>query len=311
MITVLAGGVGAARFLQGLVRVLPQDRLTVVSNTGDDVELFGLHVSPDVDIVVYHLAGVADEERGWGLPGDTFHVLGAAARFGEPTWFNLGDRDLATSLHRTRLLREGRTLSEATASVARAFGLDVRILPMSDQRVETRLVTPEGELPFQEYFVRRRTEPEVRAVRFHGAEAARPAPGVLEALAGSEGVILAPSNPFLSIGPILAVPGVREALRATPARVAAVSPIVGGEAIKGPAARLFAGFGLEVSPVAVARLYADFLDVLIIDTVDAGLRAQVEAAGPACVVADTIMRDAAAKAALAATVLQALEVAVP
>lgn len=311
MITVLAGGVGAARFLQGLVRAVPPDRITVISNTGDDLELFGLHVSPDIDIVIYHLAGAADEERGWGLPGDTFHVLEAAARFGEPTWFNLGDRDLATSLHRTRLLREGRTLSEATASIARAFGLGVRILPMSDQRVETRLVTPEGELSFQEYFVRRRTEPEVHEVRFHGVERARPAPGVLEAIAASEGVILAPSNPFLSIAPILAVPGIREALRSTPARVAAVSPIVGGQALKGPAARLFAGFGLEPSPVSVARLYADFLDVLVMDAADAALRARVEAAGPACLVTDTIMRDLDAKTALAAAVVRSLEVPVP
>jgi LPPG:FO 2-phospho-L-lactate transferase len=285
--------------------------ITVISNTGDDVEMFGLHVSPDIDIVIYHLAGVVDEAKGWGVTGDTFHVLESLGRFGEPTWFNLGDRDMATSVHRTSLLRSGSTLSEATASIAGAFGLDLRILPMSDDRVDTQIVTPDGVLAFQEYFVRHRTDVEVREIRFHGIESARPAPGVLDAIHRSDAIIVAPSNPFVSIAPVLAVPGVRDALHATRAKIAAISPIVGGEAIKGPAARMFAGFGLDVSPVSVARLYADFLDTLVIDAVDAGLRAEVESAGPACAVTDTIMRDGAAKAALAAATLQALDIPIP
>ncbi|MDP3768676.1 MAG: 2-phospho-L-lactate transferase, partial [Dehalococcoidia bacterium] len=224
MIAVLAGGVGAARFLRGLVDVVDPASITVIGNTGDDDEFLGLHVSPDLDTVVYTLADAVNAETGWGLAGDTFVALEQAQRLGEETWFRLGDKDIATHLKRTRLLRDGHSLSEATAAIAGAFGVKCRILPMSDEPVRTIVATDAGELSFQEYFVRRRWQDEVRALRFEGAEAARPAPGVLKAIAGAEVVIVAPSNPLVSIGPVLAVPGIRDALRETDAPVVAVSP---------------------------------------------------------------------------------------
>jgi LPPG:FO 2-phospho-L-lactate transferase len=306
-VVVLAGGVGAARFLEGLVRVLDPRLITVVSNTADDDEFFGLHVSPDIDTVIYTLAGLADPEQGWGLAGDTFHCLDALARLGHETWFRLGDRDLATHLHRTMLLRQGRTLSEATASIASALGLSVRILPMSDDPVRTFVRTPSGEFPFQEYFVRRRFADPVEAIRFEGVEAARPAPGLLDEIARARCVILAPSNPMVSVGPILAVPGIRQALRAADARVAAISPIVGGATIKGPADRMLAGLGIDVSPRGVAALYADFLDVMVIDNADAPAAPSIRDLGLQVAVTDTIMRGPDKKAALAAATLRALE----
>ena len=305
MITVLAGGVGAARFLRGLIGVVDPASVTIIGNTGDDDEFLGLHVSPDLDTVVYTLAGVVNEETGWGIAGDTYTCLEQAQRLGEETWFLLGDKDLATHLLRTRLLRGGETLSQATEAVARAFGLKGRLLPISDDSVRTVVVIDEGELSFQEYFVRRRCQDEVRALRFEGAEEARPAPGLLEAIAEAEAVIVAPSNPLVSIGPILAVSGVREALRETPAPVAAVSPIVGGRALKGPADRMLASLGHEASAVGAARLYADFLDALVLDREDAALVPEVEALGVRPVVTDTIMRDAAARRALAEATLRA------
>ena len=306
MITVLAGGVGAGRFLQGLVQVVPQREVTVISNTGDDLEMFGLHVSPDIDIVTYHLAGLSPDEQGWGLSGDTFATLEALGRFGHPSWFHLGDGDLATNLHRTVLLREGKTLSQATAEIARAFGLKVTILPMTDDRVRTRVVTDDGELDFQDYMVRRQADARVKGVQYEGVLEAKPAPGVIEAILEAEGVILAPSNPIASIGPILAVPGVRGALVQTKARVTAVSPIVGGAVIKGPADKMLSGMGMEVSAWQVGWLYEDFLDCLVIDQADAGLEQRIAGLGLDVVVTDTIMRDPERKAALARTVLQAI-----
>lgn len=307
-ITVLAGGVGAARFLEGLLQIVAPEDVTIISSTGDDEEFFGLHVSPDIDTVIYTLTGAIDAEKGWGLAGESYTALRALARFGYETWFNLGDRDLATHVHRTHLLRNGATLSAATASVAAAFGLAARLLPMSDDRVRTLVETASGEvLSFQRYFVQRRTEDPVASVRFDGVEQARPAPGVLDAIAGAGAVIIAPSNPVVSIGPILAVPGVREALRSSPARVAAISPIVGGRAIKGPADRMMSALGLEPSAAGVAAAYADMLDVLVIDEVDAALAARIEAAGIRAVVAQTIMRGAVEKRELAEAVLRALQ----
>ena len=306
MIIVLAGGVGGGRFLQGLVQVVPQREVTVISNTGDDLEMFGLHVSPDIDIVTYHLAGLSDDERGWGLTGDTFDTLEALSRFGHPTWFHLGDRDLATNLHRTLLLRRGQTLSQATAEIARAFGLEVTILPMTDDRVRTRVVTDEGELDFQDYMVRRQADARVKGVQYEGVLEAKPAPGVIEAIMQAEGVVLAPSNPIASIGPILAVPGVRGALVQTKARVAAVSPIVGGAVIKGPADKMLSGMGMEVSAWQVGWLYEDFLDCLVVDQADAGDERRIAGLGLDVVVTDTIMRDAERKAALARTVVEAI-----
>ena len=306
MITVLSGGVGAARFLRGLVDVVDPASVTVIGNTADDEEFLGLHVSPDIDTVVYTLADVVDPETGWGIAGDSYALLEQAARLGEETWFKLGDKDLATHLLRTRLLHAGRTLSEATAEIARAFGLSCRLLPISDERVRTVVSTDDGDLSFQEYFVRRRQRDEVRALRFDGANAARPAPGVLGAITQAEVVIVAPSNPLVSIGPILAVPGVREALRETDAPIVAVSPIVGGKALKGPADRMLASLGHEASAAGVAKLYSDFLDVLVLDREDAALASEVEALGARAAVTDTIMRDAASRRALAQATLDAV-----
>ena len=306
-LTVLAGGVGAARFLEGVVQVVPQRDITVISNIGDDEEFFGLHVSPDIDIVIYTLAAAVDEEKGWGLAGETFHALDALKRFGYETWFNLGDRDMATHAHRTQLLREGATLSLATASVVAAFGLELRLLPVSDDRLRTIVETDAGPLAFQEYFVKRRTEDDVRAVRFEGAATATPAPGVIEAIRDAAAIAIAPSNPVVSIGPLLAVTGVRDALRETRAQVVAVSPIVGGKTIKGPADRMMASLGMTPTAVGVAEAYRDFLDVLVIDEEDRDLAPAVEATGVRCVVAQTIMRGPAEKRALAEVVLGAVQ----
>ena len=313
MITVLAGGVGAARFLQGLLAVHRPSDITIISNVGDDAEFFGLHVSPDIDIVLYHLAGLSDEERGFGLKDDTFNVLDAIARYGYDTWFRLGDRDLATCITRTDLLRRGRTLSEATAEIASALLVPARIVPATDDPLRTKIRTDEGVLDFQDYFVRRGTEGHTREIIFDGADKATPAPGIIEAIMDARAVILTPSNPLVSIGPILSVPGVREALRETDARVAAVSPIVGGKALKGPADRMLRDQGKEASAVTVAELYADFLDVLVIDNVDAHLNPKIMALalpagrqGVDAVVTDTIMDSMEKKSALARFVLQAV-----
>lgn len=306
LITVLAGGVGAARFLQGLLAVHRPSDITIISNVGDDAEFFGLHVSPDIDIVLYHLADLVDEERGFGIRGDTHNVLEAISRFGYDTWFRLGDRDLATCIARTDLLRRGRTLSEATAEIASALLVPARVVPVTDGALRTKIRTDEGILDFQDYFVRRRTEGHTREVIFGGAEKARPAAGVIESIMEASGIILTPSNPLVSIGPILAVPGVRDALRETKARVVAVSPIVGGRALKGPADRMLRDQGMEANAATIARLYEDFLDVLIIDNVDADLKREIESGGVEVVVTDTIMDSMEKKAALARTVLKAV-----
>jgi LPPG:FO 2-phospho-L-lactate transferase len=312
VITVLAGGAGAARFLQGLLQIHPFSDVTIVSNVGDDTEFFGLHVSPDIDIVLYHLAGIADEERGFGVRGDTFHTLEALSRFGYDTWFRLGDRDLATCLTRTHLLRRSLTLAEATAEIARALGVPATVLPATNDRLRTKVRTNAGLLDFQEFFVKRGAGDPVREIIFDGADSAGPADGVLEAIAAADAVLVTPSNPLVSIAPILAVPGLRDALRGTQAKVIAVSPIVGGAAIKGPAARMLRDRGLEASAVTVARLYADFLDAIVIDSVDADLAPQIEAIDPpagrqglAVTVTDTIMSSLEKKAALARATLRA------
>ncbi len=306
MITVLAGGVGAARFLQGLLAVHRPSDVTIISNVGDDADFFGLHVSPDIDIVLYHLSGIADEERGFGVRGDTFSVLEAISKYGYDTWFQLGDRDLATCITRTDLLRRGRTLSEATAEIASALLVPARITPVTDEPVRTKIRTDEGLLDFQEFFVRRRTEGTVREIIFAGSETARAAPGVLEAIQEAAAVILTPSNPLVSIGPLLSVEGVRDALRETNARVGAVSPIVGGRALKGPADRMLRDQGMDSSAATIAALYKDFLDVLVIDDADASLKQQIEALGVDVVVTDTIMSSLEKKSALARTVLAAV-----
>jgi LPPG:FO 2-phospho-L-lactate transferase len=308
-ITALAGGTGAAKLLRGLGRVLDPRDLTVVVNTGDDTLIWGLHVSPDLDTVCYTLGGVIDERKGWGLTDETFHALDQIARYGEPVWFNLGDRDLATHLHRSRLLREGRSLTQITRAIAQALGVTATVLPMSDQPVRTRILGPDGWLAFQEYFVREKAQVEVRAVNYAGAPAARPAPGVLDALRTADAVLLCPSNPITSIGPILAVPGLVEALQSTEAIVAAVSPIVGGDAVSGPAGRLMAAAGLPVSATGVARAYGGWLDLLIFDEQDRTLAPEIRSAGAAPVVAPTMMSSRDAEVTLARHVVAALEAA--
>jgi LPPG:FO 2-phospho-L-lactate transferase len=305
MIVVLAGGVGAARFLQGLVQVVPQERLTVIVNTGDDRDFYGLHVSPDLDIVIYTLAGVVDETHGWGIRNDTYQTMQQLTRYGNEDWFMLGDRDLATHIHRTNLLRQGKTLSEITEELGKRFGLEMRILPMTDQPVATHIQTPVGLLHFQEYMVKRRCADEVQDVVFVGANESRPAPGVLDAIKDAEAIVIAPSNPIVSIGSILAVPGIHDMLHETSGMLVAVSPIVGGAPIKGPADKLMRGLGMEVSAVGVARCYRDFLDVMIIDEQDKRLLSEIEDLGIPAVATNTIMRDDAARVALAHAVLEA------
>lgn len=307
MITVLAGGIGAARFLQGLLRVHPPSAITIISNVGDDAEFFGLHVSPDIDAVLYHLSGLANEEQGFGLRGDTHRVLDSLARFGYDTWFKLGDADLATCLARTDLLSRGRTLSQVTAELADAFVVPARMIPVTDDLLRTKIRTEDGVVDFQEYFVKRRTEGHAWEVILEGVEQARPAPGVTDAIHNASAVLLTPSNPLVSIAPILAVPGVREALKETSARVAAVSPIVGGRAIKGPAARMLQDQNMAASPITIAELYRDFLDVLIVDNADESLAPEIEAMGLEVAVTDTIMSSMDKKSALARAVLAAVD----
>jgi LPPG:FO 2-phospho-L-lactate transferase len=313
MITVLCGGVGAARFLTGLVQVVPPAEITAIVNTGDDTVLHGLAISPDLDTVTYTLAGAIDPERGWGLGGETWAAMGALERYAavKPpgssaagTWFSLGDRDLATHLYRTHRLAEGASLSTVTAEIARAWDVEVRLVPMTDDPVRTMVdVAGEGEIGFQEYFVGRRHSVPITGVRFAGVDTARPAPGVLDALDTAEVVVLAPSNPVVSIGPLLAVAGVRERLMARRADVVAVSPIIGGRALKGPADRMLGELGVAVSAAGVARWYRDVAGTLVIDTEDHALALEVEQQGLRGVVTDTVMTTPAVAAALARVVI--------
>ena len=302
----LAGGVGASKLLLGLSKVLEHGELTVIANTGDDIELHGLHISPDLDIITYTLAGAVEDRQGWGIAGDTFHALQALGRYGREVWFNLGDRDLATHLHRTHLLRRGRTLAQAADEIRRAWGVAARILPATNDRVESRVATDAGTLHFQEYLVRDRGAAPVRGIVLTGIEAARPAPGVLEAIAAAEGIVVCPSNPLISIGPVLGVPGVREAVRGARAPAVAVSPVVAGASLKGPTDKMLAGLGHDVSALGVARLYADFLDGFILDQQDAAQRPAIEALGLRARTAQTVMQTLEDKVALAKVVVSAL-----
>lgn len=303
-VVVLAGGVGAARFLEGVVQVVDPSRVTAIVNTGDDTEFYGLTVSPDVDIVLFTLSGIVERAQGWGIADDTYNTLDMLEKLGRDRWFLLGDRDLAIHIHRTELLRQGLTPSAVANDLRRRLGLAVRVLPMSDQPVRTAIRTPNGWLPFQEYFVKRRQQDDVLEIRYDGAETALPAPGLLDAIHGAQAILISPSNPLVSVGTILSLTGVRDALRTTKATVVGVSPIVGGATIKGPADRMMRGLGMEVSAVGVARAYADFLDVLVIDNQDADLAGGVEAEGVRAVVTDTIMRDLDVKTALARMTLE-------
>ncbi len=303
MIVALAGGVGAARFLRGLVDLVDPETLTIISNTGDDLERFGLHVSPDIDIVAYTLAGLVDEDRGWGIRGDTFEALAMLQRYGEAGWFNLGDRDLATHILRTERLHAGESLAGITKALCQALGVRSRILPMCDHAVPTLIRTPGGVFHFQEYLVQRGGREEVLEVIFQGVEQARPAPGVCAALAQAESILICPSNPVVSIGTILAIPGMRQAIIDSPAPVVAVSPIVAGKALKGPADLMLRGLGLEVSACGVARYYGDLLHGLVIDAQDVGLQPRLAGMGLRVEVTNTVMRSLEDKRALARTAL--------
>jgi LPPG:FO 2-phospho-L-lactate transferase len=309
-ITVLAGGVGAARFLAGLAQVVPPSSITAICNVGDDLEWHGLHVSPDIDTVIYTLAGI-EGEAGWGIDGDTLTTLEELRRLDEGEWFTIGDRDLATHLLRHDVLASGGTLSEATARLSAVRGVQTRVLPVTDDPHPTIVETEAGELPFQVYFVRRRAEDPVVDFHFPGVAEARPAPGVLDALTEADVVILAPSNPFVSIDPLLRVVGMREALLSTSATRVAVSPIVGGEAIKGPAADMLAALGHEVSALGVARMYRGLVDCFVLDERDAALVAAVEALGMQAVATDTMMTGDEGRARVAANVLAAAGIEVP
>lgn len=306
-ITALAGGIGASKLLLGLAGVMPPEDITVIANTGDDIELFGLRVCPDIDTITYSLAGVINEQTGWGLKDDTFECLRWLERYGGASWFNLGDRDLATHIFRTTGLGSGGSLAEVTDQIRKSLGVRSMILPMTNSYTPTRMVTEAGEMHFQEYFVRQRCEPRVREIRFDDIESSQPAPGVLSAILEADGVIICPSNPFISIGPILAVPGVRETLEKTTATVIAVTPIIGGRALKGPAADMLRDLGHEVSATAVAALYSDLLDVFVLDEVDALMERQISSLSMNAVVTNTVMNTLEDKQRLARTVLQLVD----
>ncbi len=301
---VYTGGTGGTKLVQGLQRLVEPGDLTVVVNTGDDIEWWGLHISPDIDSVLYGLSGLLSSDRGWGVNDDSFRCLERMKQLGEPAWFSLGDLDLATHLTRTSLLRRGRTLTEATAELARRMGIVARVLPMSDDRVSTMLHTDKGVLSFQEYFVRERHSVEVHAVEFVGAENSHPAPGVLDAISTADAIVLAPSNPITSIGPILSVPGIREALRQARAPVAAVSPVIGGAAVSGPAAALMRMQGLPSTIGGIAKAYEDFLNILIADDHDRGESAILGSAKLTVVCGKTLMYSLQDKIELARLVLE-------
>ncbi len=304
LVLALAGGVGGAKLALGLTKILPPERLVIVVNTGDDEEFHGLHVSPDLDTMTYTLSGLYNQETGWGMSGDSFNTLGMLNRLGSDTWFNLGDLDFAMHIRRTELLRRGATLSEVTAELTGRLGIQHSVIPMSDDPVRTVLDTDAGTLAMQEYFVRYRAEPKVNAIRYVGAAAAKPSPAFANALQEGETIIFCPSNPYLSVAPIMAIPGVRDAIAARSGNRIAVSPIVGGAAVRGPAGKIMAELGGTVSSVGVAREYRDLCDILVVDSQDADLADDISREGIHPAVTDTIMNNDADKIALAKSVLE-------
>jgi LPPG:FO 2-phospho-L-lactate transferase len=298
-VAILAGGTGGTKLAHGFAMLGDEIQVTAIANVGDDAEFHGLHVSPDTDALLYTLAGLINTDRGWGVRGETHTAHAMFERLGEESWFTVGDADLATHVHRTRLLREGASLTDATAAMATALGIRANILPATDDRLRTRLETDAGLLDFQDYFVRRRQEPEVRGIVLDGLDIARPSQAVMDAIQGADAVVIGPSNPLVSIGPILELAGVREALRSSAATKVAVSPIVAGKALKGPADRMLASLGHEATALGVARLYAGLVDRFVIDEADVALRPQIEELGMAVDVMPTIMRTDADRAALA------------
>ena len=305
VIVALAGGVGAAKLLRGLVKVVSPRNLVIVGNVGDDVELYGLHISPDLDIIMYTLAGIVDEAKGWGVAGDTFHCLEMLGRLGFETWFRLGDMDLAIHIIRTKMLREGLTLSQATAKLCKMLGVEANLIPASDDPVRTKVQSGDLLLDFQEYFVKRGTMDTVTNVFFEGAEKAKPAPGVIEAISDAERIIICPSNPILSIAPILSILAIRKALEASKAPILGVSPIVGGKALKGPADRIMASMGFEASPYGVAKFYGRLLKHFVIDEVDAEHKKRIENLGIKVTVTNTLMRSLEDSVRLAKVVMEA------
>ena len=303
MITALAGGVGAARFLSGLAKLIPNEELTVITNTADDIELFGLHISPDLDIIAYTLAGIVDEEKGWGIKEDTFNCLNKLNKLGYDTWFNIGDKDLATHIYRTNRINQGTPLSQITNELCQMLGIKIRILPMTNEKFYTNIKTQSGIMHFEEYYVRKQAKDEVLDVEFIGVKTAVPAPGVIEAIQESQLIIVCPSNPIVSIGAILSVNGIREALKHTNAKIIGISPIVADAPIKGPADKLMRGLGFEVSAYGVAKLYADFLDIMLIDNLDAPLMGRIEKLGIQVKMTKTVMKTIEDKIALANEVL--------
>lgn len=305
LVVALAGGVGAARLLRGMVHVIPPEKLVIIGNTGDDVELYGLHISPDLDIVMYTLASIVDENKGWGILGDTFNCLEMLGKLGFETWFKLGDKDLAIHIIRTKFLKEGMTLSEVTRQLCQKLRVKAKLVPMTNDPVSTKIISDNLRLDFQEYFVKRKTEDTVTKVVFEGADKAKPAPMVLEALEEAEKVVICPSNPILSIAPILSISEIKTALKKTDAYVVAVSPIVGGKALKGPADRIMASMGLEVSAYGIAEFYKDFLDHVVIDEVDKHQKKRIEALGIKVTVTSTIMKSLEDSVSLAKNVINA------
>jgi LPPG:FO 2-phospho-L-lactate transferase len=305
-LVVLSGGVGGARFLSGLVNAIPPENVTAIVNTGDDLVFHGLHVSPDIDIVTYTLAGIVNEEQGWGIERDSFMCLGMLSRLGHENWFRVGDRDLAVHLHRTQKLQQGYTLAQVTDDIRKALGVPCRIIPMTNHPVRTHIDTGKDIIAFQEYFVKRGFGDPVREVIYEGIQQAEAAPGVLEAIKEASAVIIAPGNPFLSIGTILSLKSVRDAIVRSAAQVMTISPIIGGRAVKGPTAEIMQAMGHEASVVGVAQMYRDLLDVIVIDERDRDLKPDIEKLGIRVHVTDTMMNTEQRRIHLAKTVLQAL-----
>lgn len=303
MIVAFAGGVGAAKFLDGLIRVVPQEDITVIGNVGDDIEFYGLHVSPDLDIVTYTLAGLVDQTKGWGFADDTFHLQDTLRRYGVKSWFNLGDRDLATHIYRTEQLRKGRYLSDVTQEITKHLGLRINLLPATNDPLQTYVIADGRRMHFQEYMVKRQTKPKVSKIIFSGSRTAKPTRSVLKSIIDASGIIICPSNPIVSIGAILAVEGIRNALRKTSAKIVGVSPIIGGKTVKGPADKLLKAVNVEPSATGVAELYSDFLDTFIIDNVDKQLASSITALGIKPVVTNTLMETLTAKTRLARVAL--------
>lgn len=308
MITALGGGVGAAKFLIGLEQTVSASKLNVIINTGDDIDIYGFRVSPDIDTVIYRLCGLIDKKKGWGFSDETFNFLGALSELGVETWFNIGDKDLVTHVFKNTLRQKGYDLSKITSIVANNYGLDhVNLLPMTNERVETWIDTEEGKMHFQEYYIKNRMEPEVKGVEIRGREKAVPAPGVIDAIRNAEIVFICPSNPIISIGPILEIEGIRKELVNSDALKVAVSPLIGGKPLKGPTDRLMKGLGMEVSSTQIARLYSDFLDILVIDSSDSEESSKIESIGITPFVTDTLISDDLKSKELSENILNFIE----